>query len=360
MNKTSKIYIAGHKGMVGSAVWRALEKKGYTNLVGKTSKDLDLRNQTEVNNFISKEKPVAIIDAAAKVGGILANSENQFEFLLHNLQIQNNLLQAAHENNTQKFVFLGSSCIYPKLAPQPLREDYLLTGLLEPTNEGYAIAKIAGIKLCQAIRNQYNKDFVSLMPTNLYGPFDNFDLRSSHVLPAMLRKFHLAKALENKDWNTLRADLNKLPINGITGKSTEQDILAVLENEGIKLTTSNQQPTTIKLWGTGTPMREFLHVDDLAKAVVFAVENRLPEHLYNVGTGTDVTIKQLAETIQKEVGHKGNIVWDSSKPDGTPRKLLAISKLNKLGWKAEIDLQHGIESTYKWFLDNENSIKKSK
>ncbi len=315
MNKNSKIYIAGHRGMVGSAVWRALEKEGYTNLVGKTSKDLDLRDQTAVNNFISKEKPVAIIDAAAKVGGILANSENQYEFLLHNLQIQNNLLQAAHENNTQKFVFLGSSCIYPKLAPQPLREDYLLTGLLEPTNEGYAIAKIAGVKLCQAIRNQYHKDFVSLMPTNLYGPFDNFDLHSSHVLPAMLRKFHEAKL-------------------------------------------NNNSP--VELWGSGTPMREFLHVDDLAKAVVFAIENRLPEHLYNVGTGTDVTIKQLAETIQKEVGHKGNIVWDSTKPDGTPRKLLEVSKLNKLGWKAEIDLKQGIESTYKWFLENENSIKKSK
>lgn len=314
MNKNSKIYIAGHRGMVGSAVWRALTAKGYTNLIGKTSAELNLRNQTAVNNFILKEKPVAIVDAAAKVGGILANSENQYEFLLHNLQIQNNLLQAAHENNTEKFVFLGSSCIYPKLAPQPLKEAYLLTGLLEPTNEGYAIAKIAGVKLCQAIRKQYNKDFVSLMPTNLYGPFDNFDLNSSHVLPAMLRKFHEAK-------------LHSEPV---------------------------------ELWGSGTPMREFLHVDDLAKAVVFAIENKLPEYLYNVGTGTDVTIKQLAETIQSKVGHNGNIVWDSTKPDGTPRKLLDVSKLNKLGWKAEINLQQGIKSTYQWFMENENSIKKSK
>ena len=313
MNKNSKIYIAGHRGMVGSAVWRALAAKGYTNLIGKTSNELDLRNQQAVHHFIKTEKPVAIVDAAAKVGGILANSENQYAFLLENMQIQNNLIQAAHELGVDKFVFLGSSCIYPKLAPQPLKEEYLLTGALEPTNEGYAIAKITGVKLCEAIRNQFGKDFVSLMPTNLYGPFDNFDLKTSHVLPAMLRKFHEAKL-------------------------------------------NNHAP--VELWGSGTPMREFLHVDDLAKAVLFALENKLPEHLYNVGTGTDVTIKQLAETIQLAIGHKGIINWDSTKPDGTPRKLLDVSKLNKLGWKAEIDLQQGIESTYQWFLENENSAKK--
>ena len=366
MKKDSKIYIAGHRGMVGSAVWRALEKEGYTNLLGKTSAALDLRNQQAVNEFIATEKPFAIIDAAAKVGGILANSENQFGFLLENMQIQNNLIQAAHQQNVAKFVFLGSSCIYPKLAPQPLKEDYLLTGALEPTNEGYAIAKISGVKLCEAIRNQYNKDFVSLMPTNLYGSFDNFDLQSSHVLPAMLRKFHLAKALENNDWDTLRADLNNLPIKGINGTADKKEIINVLSKYGIKLssraesrgTSHSSLLTSIKLWGTGTPMREFLHVDDLAKAVVFAIENKLPEHLYNVGTGTDVTIKQLAETIQKIVGHTGEINWDSSKPDGTPRKLLDVSKLNKLGWKAEIDLQKGIERTYTWFLENENRTKK--
>jgi GDP-L-fucose synthase len=306
MNKNSKIYIAGHRGMVGSAVWKALEAKGYTNLLGRTSSKLDLRNQQAVHNFISSEKPEIIIDAAAKVGGILANSENQYEFLLENMQIQNNLIQAAHTNNVAKFIFLGSSCIYPKLAPQPLKEEYLLTGPLEPTNEGYAIAKISGVKLCEYIRSKYNKDFVSLMPTNLYGPNDNFDLQSSHVLPAMIRKFHEAKR-------------------------------------------NNNAP--VSLWGSGTPMREFLHVDDLAQAVVFAVENKLPEHLYNVGTGTDITIKQLAETIQKEVGHKGNTDWDSTKPDGTPRKLLDVSKLNKLGWKAEIGLQKGIQSTYEWFCE---------
>ncbi|WKK66461.1 GDP-L-fucose synthase family protein [Lutimonas zeaxanthinifaciens] len=304
MKKGLKIYVAGHRGMVGSAVWRALEKAGYTNLIGKTSTELDLRDPKAVQAFIAKEKPRAIIDAAAKVGGILANSQDQYGFLLQNLQIQNNLIQTAHEHEVAKFIFLGSSCIYPKLAPQPLKEDYLLTGPLEPTNEGYALAKIAGIKLCQAIREQYKKDFVSLMPTNLYGPNDNFDLQSSHVLPAMIRKFHEAK-------------LNK--------------------------------HAPVSLWGSGTPMREFLDVDDMAKAVLFALENKLPEHLYNVGTGTDVTIKQLAETIQKIVGHQGVIEWDSSKPDGTPRKLLDVAKLNELGWKAEVGLENGVLKTYKWF-----------
>ena len=312
MHKSSLIYIPGHKGMVGSAVWRALEKGGYTNLIGRTSREIDLRNQAEVNNFIATEKPDVIIDAAARVGGILANSEFPYQFLMENMQIQNNLIQAAHENNVQKFIFLGSSCIYPKLAPQPLKEEYLLTDSLEPTNEWYAIAKISGVKLCEAIRKQFGKDFVSLMPTNLYGSNDNFDLKTSHVLPAMMRKFHEAKENNN---------------------------------------------AAVTLWGTGTPMREFLQVDDLAKAVVFAVENILPEYLYNIGTGTDVTIKQLAETIQKVVGHKGTIVWDSSKPDGTPRKLLDVSKINQLGWKAEIDLQKGIEATYAWFLENIENIK---
>ena len=312
MQKTSKIYVAGHKGMVGSAVWRALTAKGYTHLIGKSSAELDLKNQVAVQQFIASEKPVAIIDAAAKVGGILANSQNQYGFLLENMQMQNNLIAAAHTYNIENFIFLGSSCIYPKLSPQPLKEDYLLTGALEPTNEGYAIAKIAGVKLVEAIRNQYHKNYVSLMPTNLYGPFDNFDLNSSHVLPALIRKFHEAK----------------------------------LHNE------------PVELWGTGTPMREFLHVDDVANAVVFALENKLPEHLYNVGTGTDVTIKQLATTIQKIVGHTGTINWDTTKPDGTPRKLLDVSKLNNLGWKAQIDLQEGIERTYAWFLENENNATK--
>lgn len=311
MDKTSKIYIAGHRGMVGSAVWRALRNLGYTNLLGKTSKELDLRNQSAVNNFFETAQPEVVIDAAAKVGGILANSEYPYQFLMENLQIQNNLIDGAHQHQVKKFIFLGSSCIYPKFAPQPLKEDYLLTDSLEPTNEWYAIAKIAGVKACEAIRKQYQKDFVSLMPTNLYGSHDNFDLNTSHVLPAMIRKFHEAK---------LNSD-------------------------------------AVQLWGSGTPMREFLHVDDMAQAVVYALENKLPEHLYNVGTGTDVTIKELAEVIQDIVGHQGEIVWDASKPDGTPRKLMDVSKLKAQGWASNIDLVSGIQKTYQWFLENQDKIK---
>jgi GDP-L-fucose synthase len=315
LNKESKIYIAGHGGMVGSAIWRALEKKGFTNLIGRTSAQLDLRNQAEVNRFFESEKPDIVIDAAAKVGGIMANNSFPYPFLMENLQIQNNLIDAAHKSDCEKFIFLGSSCIYPKLAPQPLKEDCLLTSPLEPTNEWYAIAKIAGVKACEAIRKQFGKDFVSLMPTNLYGPNDNFDLKSSHVLPAMIRKFHEAK-------------LNK--------------------------------HATVELWGSGTPMREFLFVEDLAEAVLFALENVLPESLYNVGSGKDLEIKQLAELIQKTIGHTGQINWDSSKPDGTPKKLMDVSKMFELGWSPKVDLKKGIVQTYKWFLDNQNNYKKVK
>ncbi|MXN91964.1 NAD-dependent epimerase/dehydratase family protein [Flavobacterium sp. Sd200] len=313
MNKDAKIYIAGHKGMVGSAIWRSLSAKGYQNLIGSTSKELDLREQQDVRDYMAQEKPDVIIDAAAKVGGILANNNFPYQFLMENMQIQNNLIDAALKTNVEKFIFLGSSCIYPKFAPQPLKEDYLLTDSLEPTNEWYAIAKIAGVKACQSIRKQFDKDYVSLMPTNLYGTHDNFDLNSSHVLPAMIRKFHEAKE------------------NG-------------------------QTPVT--LWGSGTPMREFLFVDDMADAVVFALENRLPDYLYNIGTGKDLTIKDLAETIAKIVGHTGEIIWDSEKPDGTPRKLMDVSKMHDLGWKHQIELEQGIEKTYKWFTENINDVKK--
>lgn len=307
MNKESKIYIAGHRGMVGSAVWRALEKLGYANLIGKTSSELDLRNQEAVAQFFASEQPEVVVDAAARVGGILANQKDQYGFLMENMQIQNNLIQESVTNKVEKFIFLGSSCIYPKLAPQPLKEAYLLTGPLEPTNEGYAIAKISGVKLCKALREQQGRYFVSLMPTNLYGPNDNFDLESSHVIPAMMRKFHEAK------------------ING---------------------------HAPVSLWGSGTPLREFLHVDDLAKAVVFALEKELPGHLYNVGTGVDLTIKDLAMLIQKTTGHTGEVIWDSDKPDGTPRKLMDVSELKKLGWEAVISLEGGIKETYIWFLQN--------
>ena len=314
MDKKTKIYIAGHRGMVGSAVWRALEKKGYTNLLGKTSTELDLRNQQAVIHFYATEKPDIVIDAAAKVGGILANNDYPYQFLMQNMQIQNNLIDGAFQSGIEKFIFLGSSCIYPKIAPQPLKEEYLLTDSLEPTNEWYAIAKITGVKTCQAIRKQFNKDYVSLMPTNLYGYFDNFDLETSHVLPAMLRKFHEAK-------------LNNSPV---------------------------------KLWGSGTPMREFLFVDDMAEAVVFALENELPEYLYNVGSGKDITIKELAETIQQVTGHQGEIIWDADKPDGTPRKLMDVSKMKAMGWEYNTELKEGIEKTYSWFLKNIENIKEVK
>nr|WP_317618017.1 GDP-L-fucose synthase [Flavobacterium nitrogenifigens] len=312
MTKNSIIYIAGHKGMVGSAIWRSLTAKGYNNLVGATSKELDLRDQIAVRDFLQKTQPDVIIDAAAKVGGILANNDFPYQFLMENMQIQNNLISEAHNLDVDKFIFLGSSCIYPKLAPQPLKEDYLLTASLEKTNEWYAIAKITGVKLCEAIRKQYDKDYVSLMPTNLYGIHDNFDLNSSHVLPAMIRKFHEAKENSN---------------------------------------------APVILWGSGTPMREFLFVDDMAEAVVFALENKLPEHLYNVGTGEDLTIKKLASTIQKIVGHTGDIIWDDSKPDGTPRKLMDVSRMHNIGWKHQVNLEEGIQKTYNWFLENIESFK---
>ena len=309
INKSDKIYIAGHRGMVGSACWRALEAEGYTNLVGKTSKELDLRDQKAVEEFIRIEKPVAIIDAAAKVGGILANDTYPYQFLMDNMLIQNNLIRSAHDNNVPKFIFLGSSCIYPKFAPQPLKEEYLLTDSLEPTNEWYAIAKISGVKLIEALRKEYNRDYVSLMPTNLYGPNDNFDLKSSHVLPAMIRKFHEAKMNGN---------------------------------------------FPVELWGTGSPKREFLHVDDLGQAILFALENKLEKHLYNVGTEVDLTIKELAEIIQSIVGHRGEINWNTQKPDGTPRKIMDSSRLKYHGWNATIDLKTGIKSVYKWYLSDEN------
>ena len=315
MNKKTKIYIAGHNGMVGSAIWRTLSAKGYTNLVGVSSKALDLRNQEAVKDYFAQEQPEVVIDAAARVGGILANNNYPYQFIMENMQIQNNLIDSALQAGIEKFIFLGSSCIYPKLAPQPLKEDCLLSGDLEPTNEWYAIAKITGVKACQAIRKQFGKDYVSLMPTNLYGTHDNFDLNTSHVLPAMMRKFHEAK-----------------------------------EN--------NNAPVT--LWGSGTPMREFLFVDDMAAAVVFALENKLPDYLYNIGTGVDLTIKELAETIQKITGHQGEIIWDSTKPDGTPRKLMDVSKMHELGWKHKVDLEEGIQATYDWFLENVNAFKEVK
>lgn len=301
LSKQSKIYIAGHRGMVGSAIYRNLEQKGFSNLVTRTSSELDLRNQDAVADFFDSESPEYVILAAAKVGGILANNTYRADFLYENMMIQNNVIHQSHLNNVQKLLFLGSSCIYPKLAPQPLKEEYLLTGLLEPTNEPYAIAKIAGIKMCDSYRSQYGKDFISAMPTNLYGPNDNYDLNNSHVLPAMIRKFHEAKIAGNTD---------------------------------------------VTLWGSGTPLREFLHVDDLAEACVFMMENYSDYGQVNIGIGEDLSIKDLALLIQKITGHSGNILWDSSKPDGTPRKLMDVDKINNMGWKAKISLEEGIKKVY--------------
>ena len=307
ITKNTKIYIAGHKGMVGSACWRLLEKKGYNNLMGKSSKELDLKDQLATAQFFKEEKPEVVIDSAAKVGGIWANNQYPYEFLMDNMLIQNNLIRSSLKSEVKKFIFLGSSCIYPKMAPQPLKEKYLLSGPLEPTNQWYAIAKISGVKLIEAIRTQYRKDYVALMPTNLYGPGDNYDLESSHVLPAMLRKFHEAKK-------------------------------------------KNHLPAT--LWGTGTAFREFLHVDDLAEAVVFSIENKLKESLYNIGSNEEISIKELALLIQQISGHKGEIIWDKSKPDGTPRKLLDSTSFKTLGWKPNIKIEEGIKKTYMGFISS--------
>lgn len=307
MKKDTLIYIAGHKGMVGSAVWRNLENHGFTNLIGLSSSELNLKNQQAVTDFFDKFQPEVVIDAAARVGGILANNDFPYNFLMENMQIQNNLIENSLRTNVQKFIFLGSSCIYPKFAQQPLKEEYLLTDSLEPTNEWYALAKISGVKLCEAVRKQFGKDFVSLMPTNLYGINDNFDLQTSHVLPAMIRKFHEAKLNDN---------------------------------------------SPVTLWGSGKPFREFLFVDDLADAVYFALVNQLDESLYNVGYGSDLSISDLALVVQQITGHTGEIIWDSSKPDGTPKKLMDNSKLNQLGWVAKTTLKDGLEKTYEWFLNN--------
>jgi len=312
INKDSKIYIAGHNGMVGSACLRALKQAGYSNIISKSRSELDLSNKRDVHDFIQEEKPYAIIDAAAKVGGILANDRYPYEFLMENMLIQNNLISAAHNLNVQKFIFLGSSCIYPKFSPQPIKEDYLLDGALEPTNQWYAIAKISGVKLIEALRKQYNRDYVSLMPTNLYGPNDNFDLRTSHVLPALLRKFHEGK------------------VNNLSN---------------------------VELWGSGNPKREFLHVDDLGSAVVFALKNEMSEALYNVGSDLELSIKELSEIIKTAVGFKGIVIWDESKPDGTPRKLMTSEKIKSYGWKPKISLREGIESTYRWFLANQENYR---
>ncbi len=373
MNKNSKIYVAGHLGLVGGGIWRAFERHGYTNLMGLSIDEMDLMNQQAVDDFFAKEKPEVVVLVAAKVGGIHANDTYRGQFIYENLMIELNVIHAAYKHGVQKLLFLGSSCIYPKLAEQPIKEEALLTGPLETTNEPYAIAKIAGIRMCDAYNRQYGTNFISAMPTNMYGPGDNYHPENSHVLPAMIRKMHLAKSLENSDFDELmRVYAHELSVVGCqlsveessaTQQPSNQQLLDWLAKSGISPTTSNGQPTTeLSLWGSGTPLREFLYSDDLAEACVFLVENAdykdmaftdesgtVQSHI-NVGSGQEVTIKELAETVKEVVGFTGEIEWDTSKPDGTPRKLMDSSRINALGWKAEVVLKDGVARAYQDFL----------
>lgn len=355
MEKTIKIYIAGHRGLVGSAIWKNLQKRGFTNLVGRTHAELDLMDPVAVRQFFDEEKPEAVILAAAHVGGIMANLKYRADFIYKNLQIQNNVIGESFRHNVQKLLFLGSTCIYPKEAPQPMKEDTLLTSPLEYTNEPYAIAKIAGLKMCESFNIQYGTNYIAVMPTNLYGPNDNFHLENSHVLPAMIRKIHLADALQRKDWEAVRADLDKRPVEGIDGSFPEQEILDKLAKYGIT-------PEVVTLWGTGTPMREFLWSEDMADASVHVLLNvdakdtqpqgtvEIRNCHINVGTGKEVSIREAAELIQKEIGYRGTIHWDSTKPDGTMRKLTDVTKLNNLGWKHSVEIGEGIHRIYEWYM----------
>jgi len=345
MEKNSKIYIAGHLGMVGSAIKRNLEAKGFTNFVTRSLEELDLLNEQAVASFFEAEKPEYVVLAAAKVGGIVANNIYRAQFIYENLMIQNHVIHQSYLHGVKKLLFLGSSCIYPRMAEQPIHENALLTGVLEDTNEPYAIAKIAGIKMCEAYHAQYGCNFISIMPTNLYGQNDNYDLEKSHVLPALIRKMFLGKCLMENNWDNLRKDLNKRPIEGVNGLFNDNDILQILNKYGISIVNNE---VSITLWGTGSPMREFLHVDDMADSSVFLLLNydapdTLPSHV-NAGCGEDQTIKELSEIVRK-------IIWDSSKPDGTPRKLLDVSKLKSLGWKPSISLDEGIRRVVSVYLN---------
>jgi len=366
LNTTSKIYVAGHNGMVGSAIWRKLQIMGFSNLVGESSKQLDLKNQQAVVNFFESEKPEYVFLAAAKVGGIMANNTYRAEFIYDNIQIQNNVIHQSYISGVKKLLFLGSSCIYPRNCPQPMKEEYLLSGELEKTNEPYSIAKIAGIKMCENYNLQYGTNFISVMPTNLYGPNDNFDLETAHVLPALIRKIHLGKALENNDWDVIKADLNRNPINGIDGKSSIDEIIKILNKNNFSFAANNSSfnivPNSVKinLWGTGSPLREFLHVDDLARACIFIMEKldlnpsaNKDKSLINIGSGNEITIRDLALKIKDIIQYKGVLEFDNSKLDGTPRKLLDSTRLNVLGWSDKISLGHGLVSNYNDYKSGE-------
>ena len=353
MKKHSKIYIAGHRGLVGSAIWKNLAQKGYTNLIGRTSKELDLMDGVAVAQFFKEEQPQYVFLAAAHVGGIVANNTYRADFIYRNLQIQNNVIGESYKHNVKKLLFLGSTCVYPKEAPQPMTEDSLLTSPLEYTNEPYAIAKIAGLKMCESFNIQYGTNYIAVMPTNLYGPNDNFHLEKSHVLPAMIRKIHLAKCLMNNDWAAVEKDLNERPVEQVTGKSPHDEIVTILKKYGISA-------SEVQLWGTGKPLREFLWSEEMADACVFVMEQVNFDDLkgthkevrnchINIGTGKEISIHNLAMLIKERVGYKGTITFDTSKPDGTMRKLTDVSKLNALGWKHTVEVDEGVERLYNWY-----------
>jgi GDP-L-fucose synthase len=357
MEKNSKIYVAGHQGLVGSAIWKNLESKGYNNLIGRTIDELNLLDQRATEQFFAAERPKYVFLAAAKVGGIIANNTYRGEFIYENLTIQNHVIHYAWKYGVKKLLFLGSTCIYPREAPQPMREDELLTSQLEYTNEPYAIAKIAGIKLCESYNLQYGTNFLCVMPTNLYGPNDNFDLEKSHVLPALLRKIHLGKCLEENNWSALRNDLNRRPVEGIDGHAPEAAILDVLQRYGVSIHRGNVK---VMIWGTGKPMREFLWSEEMADACVYIMEKvnfrdvaHGPEvrntHI-NIGTGRELSIKSLAELIIRTTGFKGELIFDTTKPDGTMRKLIDVSKLHALGWHHQIEIEQGVNRMYQWYL----------
>ena len=355
MNLDSKIYIAGHRGLVGSAIWKQLKSKGYTNLIGKTSSELNLMDAVATQKFFEEEKPEYVFLAAAHVGGIMANNTYRADFIYNNLQIQQNVIYNAYQFGVKKLLFLGSTCIYPKEATQPINEDELLTNVLEYTNEPYAIAKIAGIKLCESFNIQYDTNFISVMPTNLYGPNDNFDLEKSHVLPAMIRKIFLSKCLMDNNIELLKKDFNKRPVEGINGEHSLEEIKAILSKYGVF-------ENRVELWGTGKPMREFLWSEDMADACIYVMQNvdfkdliedkkEIRNTHINIGTGSDITIKDLSSLIARIIDYKGNISFDSSKPDGTMKKLTDPSKLNGLGWKHQVEIEEGVERIFEWYLN---------
>lgn len=365
MNKDSKIFVAGHRGLVGSAIWNNLKSRGYDNLVGRTHSELDLTNQLAVKEFFDKERPDAVVLAAAHVGGIMANSLYRADFIMLNMLIQCNVIGESFRHNVEKLLFLGSTCIYPKNAPQPMSEDALLTSPLEYTNEEYAIAKIAGLKMCESYNLQYGTNYIAVMPTNLYGPNDNFHLENSHVMPAMMRKIYLAKLLNDNNWEAIRNDMNKRPVEGVNGSSSETEIKKILAKYGI-------ETNKVTLWGTGKPLREFLWSEDMADASVHVLLNVdfkdvIGKEVYsnngaaipslgeirnchiNVGTGKEMTIRELSQLIVKTVGFTGEVVFDASKPDGTMRKLIDVSKLHSLGWHHKVEIEDGVQKLFDWY-----------